>query len=257
MQTKNTPATVNNTAITAFNADDYGILDPGQMEVFRDAMMSNLDGEKIHPRKILTAVPMPTGGGTIFNYESGDGDVTTKEITGIIIHIQTERALFLGAFGENKLPECSSYDGVTGFGNPGGLCVGCADNEFPADGGSKNCKESKIIYIVTKEELLPIALRCTPGSFKALQEYRIKLVKKGMPMHKLETVFSLTSSKNKAQIKFSQLVLTPGTPVANKEAVASLLKIKEDLLPFLTGIKPETNPDPAMTQPDPEMAATA
>ena len=222
-----------------FDVSNYQILDPSMTSAFQEAMELNLEGEEINPRKILTTIPMPTGGGTMWSFDSIEGIVDTKEFEGIIVHIQTERALFLGEpkKGEANRPACSSQDGITGTGEPGGVCTNCPDNQFGPNNTAKACKESKIVYILMRGEILPMALRVTPGSFKPLQQYRINLAKRATPMQAIETKFSLI--KVDGAFKYSQVVLKPGNKITDKSIVNSITKLKTDLLPFLSGKKAE------------------
>jgi len=229
------------TQIQSVQAANYPILDPSMGTAFKDAMTMNLEGEDLSPRRILTNISMPTGGATIFNYTTLDGDVAVKEITGIIVHIQTERALFMGDFGESNRPECTSSDGATGIGRPGGECVNCVENKFGPNSGPKPCKESKAVYVITKEEVLPVVFRVTPGSFDNLQNYRVNLVKRGLGMHTVETIFSLEKAKNKNGIAYAKLVMKLGNVIKDQTAVQNILKLKEDIIPFLTNTAPNNN----------------
>jgi len=221
-------------AITTFNANDYEALNPASIENFKEAMEINLEGEDISIRSIFTSISMPSGGSTMFSYETVEGEVSTKEIVGIVVHIQPERALFLGEFGESKYPECVSSDGKVGYGNPGGDCLTCVENQFGPNNSPKPCKESKSTYILIKGEHLPVVLRITPGSFKALKNYRIGLLQKGLNLHSVETIFSLEKVKNAQGIAFAKLVIRPGNRILDKNTIDNIKKMKEGMLPFIT-----------------------
>lgn len=221
------------TEIQVFKETEYPILGSDVID-FREALEFNLQEDRsISARKILTTISMPTQGGTIFSYSTIDGDVNTKEITGIIIHVQPERAKFVGQFGENKMPECSSLDGIIGVGIPGGECANCPDNQFGANSSPKPCKEVKMIYMLTKDDVLPICIKCTAGSFAQWQNYKIGLMRKGLRYTDVETTITLEAAQNPNKIKYSKLVFKLTDKITDKAIISKIQKIKNEFMPLI------------------------
>ena len=86
----------------------------------------------------IDRVKLPAGGGTAFEVPAEDGEDTemVKDITGVVLYNHPAYAYYASAFaGGHAAPDCSSIDGVTGVGVPGGDCRTCPYNKFGfADG---------------------------------------------------------------------------------------------------------------------------
>ena len=92
-------------------------------------------------------VKLPAGG-TAFEIPSAEGEDSemAKDITGVIVYNHPAYAYYHDKYtGGNNPPDCSSFDGVNGIGNPGGNCQNCPYNKFGSgDGQSKLCKNKRI-----------------------------------------------------------------------------------------------------------------
>jgi hypothetical protein len=93
-------------------------------------------------------VKLPAGGGTAFEIPSADGEDAemAKDITGVIVYNHPAFAYYHDKYnGGSNPPDCGSFDGVSGIGNPGGSCHNCPYNKFGSgDGQSKLCKNKRI-----------------------------------------------------------------------------------------------------------------
>ena len=100
----------------------------------------------------LDRVKLPAGGGTAFEVPADDGEGTdmVKELRGVILFNHPAYAMYRDKYaGGNAAPDCSSFDGITGCGNPGGACADCPYNKFGSgDGKSKLCKNKRLLYIL-------------------------------------------------------------------------------------------------------------
>ena len=73
-------------------------------------------------------VKLPVGGGTAFEIPSAEGEDSemAKDITGVIVYNHPAYAYYHDKYtGGNNPPDCGSFDGVNGIGNPGGNCQNC------------------------------------------------------------------------------------------------------------------------------------
>ena len=69
---------------------------------------------------------------------------------------------------------CSSVDGKTGIGEPGGACATCPMNEYGSarDGGrGKACKNMRDIYLLRSGEYMPLLISLPPTSIKPFKEF--------------------------------------------------------------------------------------
>ena len=94
-------------------------------------------------------VKLPAGGGTAFEIPSAEGEDSemAKDITGVIVYNHPAYAYYHDKYtGGNNPPDCGSFDGVNGIGNPGGDCQNCPYNKFGSgDGQSKLCKNKRML----------------------------------------------------------------------------------------------------------------
>jgi hypothetical protein len=219
--------------VAVFDASNYEVLNADTTNDFKEALLLDFGNEDINPRKIFTTIPMPLGGGTSFQVDSLDGVIEMKELTGIIAHLQPERALFPEKFDPKSRPFCVSNDCMTGEGDPGGSCPSCPNDKFGPNNEAKRCKESKTAYLLMEGESFPVILKISPGSFKALDDYRMKILRYGIKLHTTETIISLEREKSANGTFFSKLVFKPGVRIKDKAVLASIMNIKTDLIPFV------------------------
>ena len=236
------------TAVATISDSFYPALSEEAVVGIKEAMDANLGGDSIDPRKLFSTIKMPSGGSTAWEIPAIEGeDFVTKEFTGIIMHIGTERAKYVGKYGENKVPECTSQDGVFGIGEPGGECMRCHYNQFDTHEehkGRKGCSEVKMVYFIMKNtgqfeaEEWPMIMRVSAGSFGVLEDYRIKLAKSRIMIHSIETKFTLIKTKNKQDIDFAQMVMTRGEKVADKAMLSTIAEYKKGILPYISTVVP-------------------
>ena len=129
-----------------------------------------------------------------------------KEFTGVILYHHPLFAYYRERFtGGNNAPDCGSYDGVTGVGNPGGVCAQCPLNQFGSgENGGKACKNKRRIFILREGELIPILLTLPTGSMKEFAVYVKRLLAKGKKSSSVVTRFSLQKVQNSGGIAYSQ-----------------------------------------------------
>ena len=78
---------------------------------------------------------------------------------------------------EGNAPICQSFDGKIGFGEPGGACISCVNNQFgsavkdgkPAKG--KLCKNTVMLYIQFSGEPIPYVIYLPPTSLGAFRKF--------------------------------------------------------------------------------------
>jgi hypothetical protein len=164
-----------------------------------------------------------------------------KEFTGVILF---HHPMFMyyreGYTGGSNPPDCGSYDGIYGVGDPGGRCDKCPLNQFGSDpNGGKACKNKRRLYILREGELIPILLTLPVGSMREFGNYIKRLLAKGKRPSGVVTRFSLKKANNAGGIAYSQAqfavarVLTP-------EEIPYINAMAEQVKGFAAGVAYDT-----------------
>lgn len=149
--------------------------------------------------KDLDRVKVPSGGGTMWTVPTLHGEEGKKFVEGVIIERATRRAYWPYALEDKPddadgKPECQSFDGVMGIGDPGGDCSACPFNEFDTDvkgGPGKACKETRQLFVLTKDDLLPLVLTVPPGSLANVKAYLLRLLRAQLTVDSVVTKIGL------------------------------------------------------------------
>lgn len=152
----------------------------------------------------LHIVKIPGGGGRAWDLP---GDVSAPSFVGVILGIQSTRAYFPDEFsGASQPPLCSSRDGITGAGQPGGVCAPCPFSQWGSgkNGMGSACGQRKILYVLRPEEVLPIRVALPVTSFRNLRRYQLDLLNQRARLSGVATEFSLIQVQSKGGIKYSQ-----------------------------------------------------
>ena len=166
-------------------------------------------------------IPVPIGGGTSFEVPGelpGETD-TVKEFSGVILLQHPLNAYYRTEYqGGNNPPDCGSYDGITGVGNPGGSCARCPLNEFDSGAnGGKACKNKRRIFLLREGEVFPAVLTLPSGSVKDFGLYIKRLLNKGRRSNAVVTRFSLKKASNAGGKVYSQVQFVVDRPLTEEE----------------------------------------
>jgi len=171
-------------------------------------------------------VKIPAGGGLMFEVIGDDGSPEpVKEIEGVILYHHATNSFYKEKYtGGNNPPDCGSYDGKIGEGNPGGSCGNCPYNQFGSgdNGNGKACKNKRRIFILREGEVFPIMLSLPTGSLKEFTNFVRRLVTKGKRSHTLVTKISLKKATSSTGIQFSQAVFSIKRNLTEDEVSAVL-----------------------------------
>lgn len=156
----------------------------------------------------LDRVSMPGDGAVAYTVPTEAGPEPMKELPVIIVHHHKYRSLYAEKRGgvwepleydpmNVTSPQCSSWDGVTGNGDPGGSCASCPLSRGRTKTEPSLCKPSRFIYGLFVDNLLP-ALIVQPRT-SLLQENSVYLAKEpfkaGRPLYGFVTLIGLTDRK--------------------------------------------------------------
>lgn len=149
---------------------------PGTMDggFSAEDLGDDFDGLQLSFRKLK----IPGGGALQFELpgENPDNPEYEKFIDGIIIYNHAANAFWPAGseYDENVSPLCSSYDGKTGSGLPGGACELCPMNAYGTDqngGKGKACKNMRTLYILRSGEAMPIQFSLPPTSIRPFNDF--------------------------------------------------------------------------------------
>lgn len=201
-----------NTEITTTNNAGYLALKDFNLSDVMAEEMSGLSAT-------FERIKIPSGGGTVFEIPSDDPDEpeTVKEFSAVILYQHPLNAYYKEEYqGGSNPPDCGSYDGVCGAGNPGGLCKSCPYNAFGSGkNGAKACKNRRRLYLLREGEIFPMILSLPTGSLKGFTRYLMRILPKYKNSNAVVTRFTLKKANSNTGIAYSQAqfsvdrVLTP------------------------------------------------
>lgn len=149
----------------------------------------------------MDRVTMPTGGGLQFavpNIEGGEDML--DEIVGVCVLFKDERKMWHESYDEGNVgspPDCSSSDMITGIGDPGGYCPACPLSKFGSGkGNSQKCSQSRLLFVMRSDNLLPLIVALSPTSLKMARRYFLRLTTHGVPYYQAVTRLTLEKDKN-------------------------------------------------------------
>ena len=152
-------------------------VDTGTMEKMREASpegftMLNLD-----------RISFPTADSLTFNVPTEEGPDPRRYIDAIIIHHHAARQRYSGAYDPTQPtpPLCSSYDGISGSGTPGGVCARCVYNQMGTDA---ECRPYVWLYLLFADSVFPTFLSLPRTSLSrklanGVSKYFVTLAKGG------------------------------------------------------------------------------
>ena len=200
-------------------------------EIMQEKMQSVLDykeelGSDYKPE--FASAKTPSGGLTVWSIKADKDDddpEVVKTIEGVIIHAHRMNAYWSSPMGqgENKAPDCRSFDGVTGTDYNGckHSCADCEHNQYGsgANGRGKACKNSRVLYVLRPDGVLPIRITLAPTGNKPYDKYVENLLipkKRGQKPKRLKEVITSIGLKR-----------VPGTASGTDYSVPTFTKIGE------------------------------
>lgn len=188
---------------TALQVQKSGYLQLADFNI-NEAMAEELDGLD----GSFERIKIPSAGSTVFEVpgENPNEPDAVKEFSAVILYHHPLFAYYKDKYtGGSNPPDCGSFDGVTGEGDPGGSCAKCPYNQFGSgENGSKACKNRRRIYVLREGEIFPLLLSLPTGSLKEFSRYIKRLLSKGKKSNSVVTRFSLKKAVNSGGIAYSQ-----------------------------------------------------
>jgi len=192
----------------------------------------------------LTSVKIPSGGSTSWSIESAAGEESVKEIVGLWVHKGYRGVLWPteepGANTPVMVANSMTHGHLVGddFGDLDPAIIdgfkrddGTYDWRALTDGpaprhplgfgsgknGSKRVNEYQMLCVLRPGTILPLMVRITPGSFRALSGFLFQLVDQGVPFYRSVIGLSLVKAANKSGQAFSQVSFRLVDTIAEKD----------------------------------------
>jgi hypothetical protein len=165
----------------------------------------------------LPRIRVPSGGALSFRIDTPGGEEQVKKLEGVISAYRSSRVYWKSRAAGKKPPDCSSTDGFTGIGDPGGECADCPYARFGSginpDGSpsaGQACKSVRQILFLLKGELLPHLLNVPPTSVKAFEQYTLTLLSARARYWAVFTEISLEKAESQDRISYAKIVFRLG-----------------------------------------------
>ena len=185
-------------------AEQNSFASGGNLEILQEALGG---GECTGLTFRFDRIKIPSGGSLAFEVP-GDEEETemAKTITAVIAFHHPAFGYYATKFqGGSNPPDCGSFDGIHGTGNPGGLCRACPYNKFGSGGNkSKACKNRHMLYLVREDEIFPVVISLPTGSLKSFTDYVKHQLTKGRKLSNIVTQISLEKATNDEGIVYSK-----------------------------------------------------
>ena len=130
-----------------------------------------------------------SGGGVAWKVQHGRGRPTmAEELDGVIIDVRRTRAWYKIPYeqsGGGSPPDCFSIDMVKGIGTfQGQDCATCPMNQWGSNvrgsGKGKACGERIRLFLLRKDNLLPMMIGVPPTSLDPVEQYLVGILDKGI-----------------------------------------------------------------------------
>ena len=201
------------TALTAQKSTGYLALANNDIGAMMAEELDGLDAG-------FERIKIPSAGSTVFEMP-GESDETesVKEFSAVILYHHTLYAYYKSKYtGGNNPPDCGSFDGITGEGDPGGKCSACPFNQFGSgENGAKACKNRRRVYVLKEGEIFPLLLSLPTGSLKEFTRYIKRLLSKGRKSNAVVTRFTLKKATSNTGVLYSQAGFAIERPLSSEE----------------------------------------
>ena len=225
-------------------------------------LQKNLGGQRLGLFDLPRLTLRPTDHPMWVIPTAGD-PVMKKSIEGIIVEIAFPRAYWKNSINEGRTPpNCSSPDGIKGYGDPSGECHACAFNQWgTSQTGSrtgKACREQRLLFLLQPDDIFPTIIQVPPTSLDVVKDYCLALANEDLMYTEVFTALSLATVDNGGN-PYNMLVMTK-TGQIPEDHQSQLDSYINKFIPLVGAptYTPETGQDPPETNqqpaPNPAMA---
>ncbi len=175
----------------------------------------------------LPRVKWPSKDAMMWNLMTPEGPKALEYLTGILVYFKEGFDFWSHPFGseESGPPECSSNDGRTGVGVPGGDCQRCPWFQWgsrtqidPAnpESNAKACRHSTRMFLMMAGSTMPTLIQAPPTSVKAIRKYSLGLAGTSLFYFGIESYLGL-QSKQAGNFIIPELTLQMGRVLTNEQ----------------------------------------
>lgn len=224
----------------------YAIMDTDPREV-AEALREATGGQAVSPFD-LDIIKVPSGqGAPMWMVPTPDGDTAVKSLDGVVIAQRTVRAYWSSGIEESgggSPPDCSSQDGITGVGDPGGDCATCPFAQFGSDrsGRGQACKANLLLFTMTEDSVIPLVVKVPPSSIQPVRKFMLRLAGFRTPMWGAVVSLTLQKAKNAAGIDYFQIAPSLASRLSEQDA-ATMRRVKDELGPVLSAVTVDVERD--------------
>jgi len=153
---------------------------------------------------------IPSGGGTVFEF----GDQFTKQLEGVILLFHKTNSLYLTkledrAEDSDKMPDCSSKDGITGIEKATGEVKNCSNCPYNRFDSEIQCANKYRLYLQLSGNDIPVILDLPAGSLKAFSNFiNESLAPKKLWSYQAVVIIELEKKENKNKQPYSAAKFT-------------------------------------------------
>lgn len=222
--------------LVVVNNDEFAIANPGTD--VGELIETNLAGEEL-TMGMFDRVKVPSGGSTLWMIPDDTvegGERPEAKLTGVILFSRMLRSYWKSAKASTGTPpDCVSADCVVGEGDPGGPCKTCPMAQFGTDkngeGRGQACKKKRVIFILTKDSLLPTVVYIPPKSLTNSTKYLLSLsTRLRKRSYEIVTEMSLVKKQNQDGQEYAEVIFRNAGPVENPEMFKQYIEM---INPFL------------------------
>lgn len=176
-----------------------------------------------------------------FKVPTAKGTTLAEQIVGIVVYIRHVRTYYKSKDQGNRPPDCSSKDCMTGHGSPGGRCRplvdlttgktaidGCPMAAFESattpdgkPGKGQACKETKQLFVLRGDSLMPEILSIPPTSLVAARKF-FNFVAARFPYPKALIRIAVSNQKNGMGQEYGTAVFDLVRKLTSEEAQRAL-----------------------------------
>jgi hypothetical protein len=140
------------------------------------------------------------------------GEEPRERINCVAVYKHDERVYHGTPFGNRtgkQSPDCTSDDGITGFGKLGGACCSCAMNQWgSAEGGiGKACHERQKLFLLYDDLMVPGVFSLSRMSKGPASQFFFGLAMQGIPYYGALISLTLETTQNAARVSYGRVAL--------------------------------------------------
>ena len=196
---------------------------PEEIEAMQEAFAMNIGSGSVSEFDLPRIKVNP--GTALWLIPTLDGEETAQRIEGVVVFARDTRVYYQSKDAGNTPPDCSSLDGITGVGKPGGACADCPlakwDSAQDASGGQA-CKQVKHLFILRGESMFPEIVSLPPTSLKAARQFLTRLTTQGIPYAKALIAIELEKAQNPQGKTYGKAVFRFVRRLAETEAARAM-----------------------------------